>query len=296
MSGARIDAWWLISMTGLGLFALAGACALAASISATRDAPNAALDPAPGLWRALWWPIAFAGVICKPLIVETLAARWHADLRRAGLEFSLQVEHYLGARMLFAALAMAAAAVVLTRVEGASSVLVVAPAALGFWLPVVDLRDRARVRRREIRRQLPFLLDLVTLGVESGMNPASAIGQAVAIGPPGPMREELSRMLRDVRAGRPRSEALRAMSERVGLLGVTSFVAALSSAESQGTSLGPLLRAQAEQRRNERFLAAERTAMQAPVKLLFPLVVFIFPGTFAVLLFPIVDRLLAHGF
>ncbi|RPH61181.1 MAG: type II secretion system F family protein, partial [Burkholderiales bacterium] len=126
-------------------------------------------------------------------------------------------------------------------------------------------------------------------------NLGAALGQAAQYGPPGALRDEWQRVLRDVHAGQPRHEALRTMAARLALPGVSSLVAALLAAERQGASLAPILRAQAEQRRTERFLRAERMAMEAPVKMLFPLVLCIFPGTFAILLFPIVHQLLQEG-
>ena len=102
-------------------------------------------------------------------------------------------------------------------------------------------------------------------------------------------------MLRDIRAGRSRSEALHDLSARLALPAISSLVAALLVAERQGGALGPVLRAQAEQRRSERFLRAEKLAMEAPVKMLLPLLVFIFPCTFAMLLFPVVVRFLEEG-
>ena len=125
--------------------------------------------------------------------------------------------------------------------------------------------------------------------------PRAALAQAVERGPPGAMRDELAQLLRDLRAGRPRDEAMRALAARAQLPAISSLVAALASTQKQGASLGPILRAQAEQRRTERFLRAEKLAMEAPVKMLMPLVLFIFPGTFAVLLFPVVSRLIAEG-
>ena len=155
-------------------------------------------------------------------------------------------------------------------------------------------RHRAK-RLRRISRALPFYLDIVTLSVESGTNLTGALSHAVAKGPAGPLQAELERVLSDVRAGRTRAEALRALADRIDLPAIASWVAALVSAERQGSSLGPILRAQAEQRRQERFQLAEKLAMRAPVKMLFPLLVFIFPCTFVLLLFPVAVRLLEEG-
>ena len=170
-----------------------------------------------------------------------------------------------------------------------------AGAALGGLLPVARLRDRAASRQRAMLRQLPFFLDLISMSVEAGLNLGAALAQAVDRGPPGAMRDALAQLLRDLRAGRPRDEAMRALAARAQLPAISSLVAALASTQKQGASLGPILRAQAEQRRTERFLRAEKLAMEAPVKMLMPLVLFIFPGTFAVLLFPVVSRLIAEG-
>ena len=101
--------------------------------------------------------------------------------------------------------------------------------------------------------------------------------------------------VRDVRAGRSRTDALRTLADRMDEAVISSFVAAVIQAEQTGMALGPILRAQAEQRRNERFSRAEKLAMEAPVKLLFPLIAFIFPCTFLVLGFPIAMKFLHMG-
>ena len=110
-----------------------------------------------------------------------------------------------------------------------------------------------------------------------------------------PLRRELSRVLRDIRAGRTRAEALRDLVERTGGAPIRNLVGSLIQAERTGSSLGPLMRAQAEQLRSERFQRAEKRAMEAPVKLLGPLVTFIFPTTFLVLIFLIVSKAIQEG-
>jgi tight adherence protein C len=122
-----------------------------------------------------------------------------------------------------------------------------------------------------------------------------AMTQAVSKGPKGVVRDEFQRVLRDIRAGKSRAESLRAMADRVSEAAVTNFSTAVIQAESMGMNLGPVLRAQADQRRAERFLRAEKLAMEAPVKMLFPLIAFIFPCTFIVLFFPIVMKFMNSG-
>ncbi|MCL4746487.1 MAG: type II secretion system F family protein [Burkholderiaceae bacterium] len=248
----------------------------------------------------LWWRL------CAPLsrpiaghIAPLLSARVRFDrrerLRHAGLEFALDAELFVAGQCVAAiGLALLVALAWSPRGWPPAGVLVVA-AVLGFLLPSNWLRERVESRRRALLRELPFYLDVITLAVESGSNLSGALAHAVDKGPRGPLRDEFERFLRDVRAGRDRREALRDLARRVALPAVGSLVAALLLAETQGMSLGPVLRAQAEQRRTERFLRAERLAMEAPVKMLAPLLVFIFPCTFVMLLFPLAARMLEEG-
>src|SRR5690606_8913820 len=103
---------------------------------------------------------------------------------------------------------------------------------------------------------------------------------------------ELQHMLADIRAGAPRKEAMSTWAERCDLPAMRHFVAAVAQADQFGMSLGPVLRAQADQRRNERFLRAEKLAQEAPVKMMFPLIFCIFPCTFLIIAFPIAAKFL----
>src|SRR5205085_3650719 len=121
----------------------------------------------------------------------------------------------------------------------------VAAAAAGCALPAVWLRDRIQARRRDTLKTLPFFLDIVTLCVEAGLNLTGALAQAVAKGPAGALRDELARVLRDVRAGKPRVDALHSLADRMNEPAITGLVSALGQADAMGMSLGPVLRAQA---------------------------------------------------
>src|SRR5699024_11189065 len=113
--------------------------------------------------------------------------------------------------------------------------------------------------------------------VESGLNLTGAIEQATQKGPSGPMSQEFSRLLRDVRSGLPREEAFERMAARMDMSQISSLTGTLIQADRVGASLGATLRAQAEQRREERFLQAEKLALEAPVKMMLPLIMFFFP-------------------
>lgn len=254
-----------------------------------------AADLPPPAWRHVWQMVGIVSMACRPLVGAGLRRQVLQRLRAAGLEFAVLPDEWVAASVLAAAAGGVLGAACAYLLDAAVVPFAAGTAFAGLMLPQTALSDRIRTRHRSMARQLPFLLDLITLGVESGLNPSAAIALAVTHAPGGAMRDELARVLRDIRAGRPRSEALRLLAERSPVSGVASFASALVSAERQGLALAPLLRAQAEQRRNERFLLAEKRAMEAPVKLLVPLVAFIFPGTFAVLLFPIGLQLYEQG-
>lgn len=249
----------------------------------------------PAFWRVFGPAIALVAVQIAPLLsVRSRFARLER-LRRAGLDRALSAEQFVAGRLVAAALGVALIAVAWSPRGAAPPVALAVAALIGHLLPETWLRDRVEGRRRAVLRELPFYLDVITLAVESGLNLGSALAQAVDKGPRGPLRDELGRVLRDLRAGRSRDEALRALAERLAIPAIGSLVAALLVAEKQGVALGPVLRAQAEQRRNERFARAEKLAMEAPVKMLPALLLFIFPCTFVMLLFPLASRMIQEG-
>ena len=131
--------------------------------------------------------------------------------------------------------------------------------------------------------------------VDAGLNFAGALKQAVEKGPQGAMKNEFRIVLRDVNSGQTRADALTRLAERVDLKDVTVFVSAVIQAEKMGTSMRDTLLVQAQQRLDERFQRAEKLAMEAPVKLVIPLVIFIFPLTFMILLFPIIVKFIEQG-
>lgn len=252
-------------------------------------------DPAPSYWRLLGWP----GQAVSHWVAPWLPARFRAQvierLRYAGLEFALRPEQFVAGQVMAAVLAVAVLVVVDLRPGLPGWPWLAAAAVLGALVPWSWLHDRAQRRLRVLARTLPFYLDILTLAVEAGANVTSALQHAVDKGPGGPLADELQRVLRDIRAGRTRAEAMRALSDRLALPAIANWVGAVLAAEKQGASLGPILRAQAEQRRTERFVRAEQLALKAPVKMLFPLVVCIFPCTFVIVFFPIAVRLVFEG-
>jgi tight adherence protein C len=163
---------------------------------------------------------------------------------------------------------------------------------LGLLLPYSVLNLKATQRQSAIRKELPYLLDLLTLCVESGMDFTTAL---MRIGPTfrgTPLGEEVALLMTEMRMGKSRQESLRDMSRRVGLMELSTVVNSIVQADKLGASMGPALRIQSEDMRKKRILLAEEEGMKAPVKLLFPLIIFIFPTTFMVLFGPMVIKML----
>jgi tight adherence protein C len=250
-------------------------------------------EPLPLLVRILWPLVSLLAPAVGPRVPTLWRQRCIARLRRAELDRPLGPPQWLAFRVACAFVGAVGAAA-LTSLADLPVILTVCMAATAaFAYPELWLRERIEAHRRTIVRELPVYLDLVTLAVEAGCSLPTAVGMAVAKAPPSPLRRAFERLQRETRAGRSRAQALRDMAELLDTPAVTALVAALLEAEHSGASLGPALRAQAEQRTQERFARAEKLAMEAPVKLLAPLILCIFPCTFIVIGFPIAMRLMA---
>ena len=166
---------------------------------------------------------------------------------------------------------------------------------LGAMYPIIWVNDHVTKRHLAISRALPFNLDLLTLSVEAGLDFTAALDTVVRKGKAGPLRDELSLALKQLKMGKTREEALKGMIARVDLAALTQFVTALIQADKMGTSLGKVLRIQSTQLRLERTQRAEKLANEAPVKMLFPLIACIFPTVFMVLFGPIVFAFMFNG-
>lgn len=216
-------------------------------------------------------------------------------LQKNGLSFMLSGEEYFSVCFVFAFVAPAAAFVPLAASGDVNNGLLLILALIGFILPEAWVRDSRRKRDKDVIQSLPIYLDYLSMCVDAGLNFAGALKQAVEKGPQGAMKNEFRIVLRDVNSGQTRADALTRLAERVDLKDVTVFVSAVIQAEKMGTSMRDTLLVQAQQRLDERFQRAEKLAMEAPVKLVIPLVIFIFPLTFMILLFPIIVKFIEQG-
>lgn len=158
--------------------------------------------------------------------------------------------------------------------------------AVGALLPVLPLDKSIAARRIEIIREWPSLLDLLTLSLEAGMGLIQAIERIVDSSPLTPLMDELMHFLNETQLGTRRADALQNMADRIQVDSVTIVIKSMIQAERLGTELGPLMRIQARDFRERRAQIIETAAMEAPVKMMLPLLGFIFPAVMIILLGP----------
>ncbi|MFZ5631234.1 MAG: type II secretion system F family protein [Bacillota bacterium] len=168
-----------------------------------------------------------------------------------------------------------------------------AAAAIGWMLPDIYLNQKIRQRKDEVQKALPDVLDLITVSVEAGMGFDGALMKVVEKGK-GVLASEFLVVLQECKMGKSRKEALRDMANRIDVDDFSTFTGAIIMADQLGIAIGNVLRLQSDQMRLKRKQRAEENAMKAPVKMLIPMVVCIFPTIFVVLLGPAVISLLKH--
>jgi tight adherence protein C len=207
-------------------------------------------------------------------------------LMAAGVGYRISPTGYLALKALLALVGMFVGSM-LGASRGLSGIVLGAlmAGALGFLGPDYGLTLKARARKEKVRADLPDALDLLAVSVEAGLGfdaSLAKLGEYME----GPLAEEFGLTLSEMRIGESRSEALKRMSERVDAPELSAFTRAIIQADQLGTTLGRILRVQAADARLRRQAAAEERAMKAPIKMLFPTVLFIFPAMFLVILGP----------
>ena len=262
--------------------------------AAVPDEDRSYLDRPPIGFRLLWPLVRLVVFYLGAKLSLPYRQATQQRLRSAGVDYSLSPEQFFAGKLL-AALIFGGFSYFVVGILESSIWYVLFGALGGFYYPELWLKETRERRHKEILRALPFYLDVITLSVEAGTNLTGAFTQAVQKAPPSALKSEITRVLRDVRAGKSRAEAMRAMADRVDMTAINTLVSSLVQAETMGSTLGPVLRAQADQRRTERFQRAEKLAMEAPVKLLGPLIMFIFPNFFIVLIFLLVSKSVQEG-
>jgi tight adherence protein C len=252
-------------------------------------------DNRPG---ALQWlrrtVIALLAAVNERCLPPPRLAPLDAALRKAGRPFELRAAEIV-AFMELGALAFFSFGFAFSLWFGLGASFCLGCTAFGAGYPLLWLRDKVKARHHAIARALPYNLDLLTLSVEAGLDFAAALGKGVEKGRKGPLARELAITLKELKLGKTREEALRNLGRRVDLPSLSSFVHALVQADKMGTSLGKVLRIQSTQLRIDRTQRAEKLANEAPIKLLIPLIGFIFPTIFIMLFGPIAYQVFFGG-
>jgi tight adherence protein C len=288
---------FVLPLIGL-MFGAAVLLAIYASTKLKQEVPaedREYMDPLPPLLRLVWPLVRFLEYHVCAFVPSAALERTHEKLQRTGVGYLMSAEQFYAIRILSVLAIFAVTYWAQSVLQNDSINMLIIAVLIGFFLPAQWLRDVQTRRYKAVQRTLPVYLDFVTMAVEAGLNLTGAINQTMEKGPAGPLRHEFYLVVRDLRSGLSRSDALRRMEARLQMPEITSFVGTVIQAERMGARLGAALRTQAEQRRSERFQRAEKLAMEAPVKLVGPLMMFIFPVTFIVIGFPIAMKFLNSG-
>lgn len=160
---------------------------------------------------------------------------------------------------------------------------------VGFYYPDrIWLSAVIKKRQDDIRRAMPFMVDLLALSTEAGLDFMAAIGKVVEKAKPSPLVYELETLLKEIKVGSSRAEAMRNMAWRCDMMEINSFVAVLVSADEMGASIGKILRQQSEQVRLDRFIRAEKAGAAATQAILLPMILFIIPAVFIIIFGPFI--------
>jgi tight adherence protein C len=246
-------------------------------------------------YHYLWWLTGLLGRPLIPFVTWGQRRRLSLHIQRAGLT-RCEFMHIYCLQCVSALLTVMICVWwlhnALLELHIIAYLCLIACASCGWWCPIFWLKRMHQLRLRRMSDQLPFFLDMVSLGLDAGLNLQAAIQLALEHIGEGALHQEWSIMLADMRAGQSRMQSLRNLSQRLNLSSMRQLISSLIQGESMGFSMGRIIQVYADQQRAQRLMQAEKQALQAPVKMLFPMALCIFPCTFIILGFPVVVQLL----
>lgn len=236
--------------------------------------------------RYFGWLVELLGEFISLLPLGKRRERLGVKLLQAGSPGGLSVDEFY-ATSIIAIVFMGFAGWYIDLETEMSPTFLLTLTGLGLIYPKLWLNGFLFKRQRRIFRDLPDLLDILRLAIDAGLDFGSAMKVLVEKGRRGPLLDELERVERDMTLGRTRQQAFRNFSERLGIVEINAFVLALIQADQLGASIGPILKVQSEMARKRRWQMAETMVNKLPMKMLGPLVVFIFPASFIILFTPL---------
>lgn len=214
----------------------------------------------------------------------------------SGLSRELNVDEFIGLQIFWGVMLPAVLALLNFALEfGFSPVLFMIMIPAGIYFPTMYANQEKKRREISVRADLPFFADLLALSTEAGLDFIGAIQRIVEKAENSVLAEELGTVLKDIKLGSSRADALKGMSQRLDIGEITSFVAVLVDADSTGASISQVLKDQSVQIRLERFVRAEKAGAQASQLMLFPMMLFIMPAVFLVLFGPVIVQFFYGG-
>jgi tight adherence protein C len=248
---------------------------------------------------------SFTQRVLKPLVLRVVAAtgrflpnkrlaRVRQRLQLAGEPGGLTPAQFYGIQIWLTFITGALAALRLHFGEPPTRMLLlelVVFVVVGFKLPDIWLSRRIKQRQLALTNSLPDALDMLTIAVEAGLSFDQGLGEIVARWK-NELSREFQRVLYEIGMGTSRREALEHFRDRTGVSDITTFVVAINHAEEMGSGMGHVLNVQSQEMRTRRRQRAQEKANKVPVKMMFPLVFFIFPSMFAVILGPAIPRIM----
>jgi len=220
---------------------------------------------------------------------ERMRKRAERLILTAGLSREINVNEFIGLQLLWGVMLPLLFGTLNFALEmGFPTAIFIAIMPIGYYFPILYANREKRNRETSVRADLPFFADLLALSTEAGLDFISAIQRIVDKAESSVLAEELSIVLKDIKLGSSRADALKGMSNRLDISEITSFVAVLVDADSTGASIAQVLKDQSNQIRLDRFVRAEKAGARASQALLFPMMLFIMPAVFIVLFGPVI--------
>ena len=241
-----------------------------------------------GIFLKLFFPAIVAlGQLIAVLPLGQTRAKLKIKLIQAGSPGGLSADEFFATRILSLAFIGAAGFYFDSELK-TDPIFFLVGLFLGWFYPNIWLKGLIEKRQRQIFRDLPDLLDTLRLAVDAGLDLGSAMKVVVEKGKRGALLEELETVESEMTLGRTRKEAFKNFADRIAMTEINAFVLALMQADQLGASVGPILRVQSQVARTRRWQLAEALVNKMPMKMLGPLVVFIFPASFIILFTPLV--------
>ena len=248
-------------------------------------------DPLPWWLRFIWPRIRFFSVIFSCCFPVRFFAHYQPLLNKAGLKYLVSSLDCFSLKFFSDVVSLVVIAIIMILIDINQALYWYAGGLLFWFLPDLKLRELIKKRNQKIVLSLPIFIDFMVMALSSGLSFLSAFSKTLQFLPSGPLKSEFSDVMRDIRSGSTKRDALLKCSEGIDMREIRLLVSVILQAEKTGGNLVDILKVQADQLLEERFQLAEKMALEAPVKMIFPLVMFIFPVTFIVLFFPIVIQL-----